>query len=1259
LFKLLHPAPNEVQLMKLIPDAALNSVNRGSIPQAMWSLSFGIAQADNIMKSGFVKTIEFVQRSNQKLRCLEVADAIVEVMQHMFPLPVALLSCIEHHSVEKSGDRFETFVKKEGLKNLLPLVDPFYIWSLHPGEQKESIKFLVHIKKPNDESARDVKCVFQGLVGVERQELQNAISNRLHKEFGIVPIAFAEVPWLLEEQAVESASPDKSSEVSTSPYHSAFFKSISDSCMHSTKVLLDFSKQSPEGARMTSERFILQQTLDVFGIYREVAASFFMDLKDELQQSIHGEDKDSVCRAVHKHICRSPAVSIPLLLHEMSPNEQSSLVQSLPDDFLLCKNLKGQSNSGASDAAWSFNRLIDPTNNSVVDGVDRYQHDYDFPLPNKGDQKKNWTTYFEYLYLNCNDDRPYSPCWDPIALQNKANEVALIIPPRQFKSDDYLVSQSYVKFRTLIMDEVKNVWDDIQKDKGYSNRDAILMMNRLQHAMKKVFYFVICCKRIVFCQECCEQFGLISHEIPRDNSYVSKCSNHTSCGSSQIQDGNAKQYPPVSVIDSQKPPKNLHLRVKHAKLKSFCFQWLIDTAFNVKKACSTSFVRHANVFSSFKFADTEVYSINLSSRQKCNFNILTTANRSRLLSIFSVAVELCKSGRLSSMEDSKVHDQIIHTVVMAERVNRVVAECDVLKTGCSVYESFPTSRYQESVTSAQGCGSRRKSPQTPEPSHMTHLIVAAIEGNSERAHQYLMRADLHYIFRDYSDRNDIDPFIYDEQHIQSCALHMALERGHTDVAREIIHRACSLAGEEFFDYHPNMVDVVLDHLFLGASFARNMVIADHEKMARFEIPTSFMYLARYSMIEEMDKVIAVLKRVRKLKQFQSDIFKYIINPKDCNGLNALHYAVLSQSPKCVSWFIPYMQDLLVCQTSTTKIFFENGNQRTSEVIEKFTKENDAVSFQSGYAQFLRMHPPIFFSDSDRRLTVTEDWIQTYHLAYVSDNSKSQSSSSGLPMAPETKAELPKNPQETEAPSHPNKNLRVHMQMSPYELALLIWRLLDVESKVFQDILHNFATNAHTEQDPQSGDAKQISSRGGSYTSNKVHPAPADSESDAKTDDDVEVEDRQHDQLAESYRERCDEMYQILSDLEQAANKEVGIDAKKIKGLKQLANYRNRRAISRMVFPVVSYLLYVFFATLMAILMTNGLFEEPVKFSHTVMNELGWGSPQKSVSAIASFGDLTAFWAVLTGFLWESSPMARPFGEKLLFKLLLPSLAPRI
>ena len=73
---------------------------------------------------------------------------------------------------------------------------------------------------------------------------------------------------------------------------------------------------------------------------------------------------------------------------------------------------------------------------------------------------------------------------------------------------------------------------------------------------------------------------------------------------------------------------------------------------------------------------------------------------------------------------------------------------------------------------------------------------------------------------------------------------------------------------------------------------------------------------------------------------------------------------------------------------------------------------------------------------------------------------------------------------------------------------------------------------------------------------------------------------------------------------------------------------------------------------MAFLMTNGLMDEPTKFTSGVINELQWGpqnGPQKNIKDIGSYNDLTVFWGVLAGFLWSASPMARAFGAKLCMK----------
>jgi hypothetical protein len=523
--------------------------------------------------------------------------------------------------------------------------------------------------------------------------------------------------------------------------------------------------------------------------------------------------------------------------------------------------------------------------------------------------------------------------------------------------------------------------------------------------------------------------------------------------------------------------------------------------------------------------------------------------------------------------------------------------------------------------------------ETKSTGHMTHLIVAAIEGNADKAYHYMSRADLDYIFHDYIDDNQLDPRRLAKLKVKSCALHMALERGHTDVAIKIIDRVYSLAREEGFEYFDDPKTAkksFLEHLFLGAFPADEELSAQPKN----HIPTSFMYLARHSMTNEMDKLMEITKRLSKVEEFHDYISSCIIIPKDLNGLNALHYAVLSQSSQCVSWFIPLMHDFHVCASSSNISFAPDMFQAqvghdahaiTSAVV-------NVWSFQFGYSQFLRMHPHLDFSDSDRRLSISEDWIQTYH--YSSNRHSALAEGSDAPMC---------------------------MEISPYELALLVWRLLDVESMHSQEILHNFATNSVSFYDQQKKkdrrQQKKDLQKKKEFVQRKIEHNQVAAEKDLpkideekdlpKIDEDQEEDDDiRRDLFAESYKERSSRLYTILSDLEVAANEEVDIDSKKKKGLKQLSNYRSHRAVSRMVFPGLSYLLYVFFATLMAILMTNGLFDEPTKFTHAVVNELGWENPQRAINAISSFSELTTWWGVLAGFLWESSPMARPFGEKI-------------
>lgn len=1292
LFKLFYHTPKDRRLLELVT----NEPKANSF--AIWSLTFGIAQVDG--KDDFARTFEFqqppLQPSLQPLSCLKCAECIVEVMRLLFPLPVALFSYFTDNMDSKKQDKNEMndFIKSN---KFLETISPFYIWSMHPGttavaeaeENTDSFHIRVHVFSKNAEKdkVREVFCLFKGLSGIKLLELQNSISSCLHNEFGIVSIAFAEVSRVVEEKASASEP------VVNLPKFARLFKAISYSCLQSTNVLLKFRDTPPE---VMPEVSILEQTLDVFGMYKEFVAGFFMDLKDELQQRIHWEDKDGICKTVYERISRSPAVSLPIYFFELGQNAQNRIVGSLPDDFLLCKPLNDDLNAeiNSRDANWNLLCLSSWKNKEDIGAVGRYEHDFDFPFL-EGNAMKNWTTYFEYLYLNCNDDRPYAPCWDPIALQQKADEIRGRFQTKIKTEGEnasghltYLVTTSYSQFRALVMQDVKAVWDGIQKNQHYSSRDLVAMMNRLQLAMKKVFYFSFCCKRIVLCEGCCRQFGLkwpISDTSQKqalsDTSHALKCSNYDHCGISKGQDQTVPLCSDfgrsgLQIVYPENSQKEFRKRKCH--LKRFCFRWLIEVAFDLKKACSTSFLRHSFSGDSTKNDGSKVKVINLSSRTKNGIEPINVEERSRLCFFLSEIVELCKSGRLMLINEVKsvpsmlmkdetsIEDQILHAIIMAEKVNRVVSECDVLKTGCSVYERFPHIEDHLSINRVQ---SQRKensgtsvpvdsSPSSPSKLfsqksrrgsiaytqelvtniknsqvHMTHLIVAAIEGNADKAHQYMSRADLDYIFHQYIDNNELDPRRCGSSfRVGSCALHMALERGHTDVAIKIIDRVYNLAREELFEFYPKEAKMkFLYRLFIGTTI---FVSSDHAQI-QLKIPTSFMYLARYSMKNEMDKFIEILKRLTKLEEYQNDISRYIIEPTDSNGLNALHYAVLSQSPTCVSWFVPLMHVFRVCYSSSNSTFVPLGPnlpaKQDDDPVQKLkTISNqmygDPNPFSSGDCQFLRMHRSKDFSDADRRLSVCEDWIQTHH---CTDTNMSLDDVS-----------------------------KQHMEISPYELALLVWRLLDFQSMLSQEMLYNVATNVITNDKQPSAwrlksknESAAKSEKSDEYSwfrrckfSNKVADESSSGTSDKFDDEDDHEDDLSHERLAESYRDRSAALCTILSDLEVAANRELGIDSKKKVGLKELSDYRSHRAVSRMVFPGLSYLFYVFFATLMAILMTNGLFDEPTKFTHAVVNELGWNNPQKAISEIASFSDLTMWWGVLAGFLWESSPMAKPFGE---------------
>jgi hypothetical protein len=287
-------------------------------------------------------------------------------------------------------------------------------------ENTDSFHIRVHVANNfgKDGTERHIVCVFKGLSGINHLELQNSISSCLHKEFGIVSIAFATISRVVEEQSSESAPVAKLPSKVT-----RLFNAISDSCLQSTKVLLNFCDTSSE---IMPEVFILEQTLDVFGMYKELVAGFFMDLKEELQQRIHGEDKDGVCKAAYERISRSPAVTLPLYFFELGRMAQHRLIQSIPDDFLQCKLLN--SKSQCSVLCFSSKNA-----NQDINAVNRYEHDYDFPIStveSRNQKLKNWTTYFEYLYLNSTTIAPTLPAGTRSLCRKRRTKFAVALKTR-------------------------------------------------------------------------------------------------------------------------------------------------------------------------------------------------------------------------------------------------------------------------------------------------------------------------------------------------------------------------------------------------------------------------------------------------------------------------------------------------------------------------------------------------------------------------------------------------------------------------------------------------------------------------------------------------------------------------------------------------------------------------------------------------------------------------------------------------------------
>jgi hypothetical protein len=1317
---------------------------------ATWSLTFGVAQVDKL-EDGFVRTLAFTP-DHQNLSCMKRAEIIVDLMRRMFPLPVAVISSLAGLGNKGHADddkhRLAGWGKKGHADNswfqeLLMSVVPFCIWRMVHDISKNTFEVHVHIhsatkkkgdsqqktngkgesqpnnetqpkeaesgeapstKEKSSEAQDEVKCVFQNAflqdsvnAVVQAYELQDAISNILHKDYGIVCIALADMP---QHQVVPAPVPQNSSSDAGVTSSSAsknsswedFFSPISTSCLQSTKVLLKI----PAGEHNVPEFFMLQQVIDIFKVYREVAADFFVDLKDELKLRMHGEDADQLCRRTHDVIKRSSPVSLLLYFHKMQSKSQQRLIQYLPEYFLRTRPV---SEPGSKMKISCLGFSIE--DESDADAVQKYEHDFQFPAflsshVSKSEKKTAWTTYFEYLYLNCGDDRPYAPCWDPIALQKQADSVFEAVQEhdrdKRNLENAKTLSELFDQYRKIVTSDLcLGIWGQIQKEQGYNTHDAIVLMNRLERAIRKVFYFTFCCKRIVLCSKCMDKFGLSTKEVAANDMSkdILKCSNFGAeyCqgalkkGGVEASDVQPSQKDKTNSSEIPKGQAGSHsdnhskTNDQRQKLKEFCFRWFIKVAFNLKKACSTSLLYHRARLnmkrknqegehpqnSQRKVAEFKVPDcVNLSSRDKFGFKKLDALQRSNLRNILFDIVEICGSGKLV-LQEKRIFVDVLDLIIMAESVNKVVAECDVLKTGCSVYERFPNIGM-----SLNEKGDDHNQLVDKSSYLITHLMVAAVEGNAAKASAYISRADLDYISHTYVYSSTPDSRRTGPSYIASCALHMALERGNIDVANVIIDRICALTFlEDAFAWYPDQKyakDQFLQTLFLGAT----AVVDGLSVPDQLEIPTSFMYLARYSMTAAMDKFIEILRHLKKVDEMNNDIRKYIVSPKDPNGLNALHYAVLSQSPSCVTWFIPYMHDFHPCSSSSKFTFVPDWN-----LIFPFSDPPDNVnvgavvkgleatfSFQDGFSVLLRLHPHSDFIDSDCRLAISEDWIQSYH--YNSSND----GRAGLVLQEE------------------------HMEISPYELALLIWRVLDMKSISAQDVLHNLSTNsgghkiktknpnsdpkknanaalmlqnADPDSKPKNADpqihSNQVAPEVPPHQSNALHAisksssAPSDKPSSVASQNAMQVSQESDtisevapERLAESFKQRSAAMYKILSELEAAAEEEVAIDAKKTKGLKRLARYRNNRAISRLVFPGLSYLLYVFFATLMAIIMTNGLFDEPTRFTHAVVEELGWGSPQKKINEIATFTDLTVFWEVLTGFLWGSSPMARSFGE---------------
>ena len=201
--------------------------------------------------------------SQSSMKC---AEAAVKVMCLMFPLPVAIVSTIGKMDVPlvKQGEKKEEDLVTATIRNFLKEVKPFYVWSIDEVAGADAFEIRVHVVNPKaskevpkekevpkaevPKEKGTIKCTFKGLGGISVHEMQVAISNLLHKDYGVVPFAFAQMP----------TSPD--SKKPSKPF-SDFIDNISSSCLQCTKVLLI---AGPPSVSQPAELFMLEQvTCDV------------------------------------------------------------------------------------------------------------------------------------------------------------------------------------------------------------------------------------------------------------------------------------------------------------------------------------------------------------------------------------------------------------------------------------------------------------------------------------------------------------------------------------------------------------------------------------------------------------------------------------------------------------------------------------------------------------------------------------------------------------------------------------------------------------------------------------------------------------------------------------------------------------------------------------------------------------------------------------------------------------------------------------